>query len=123
MPYRYIREIATGNILTAGYITADHPVPDGFEMVDGEPPQGAIQYDGRPLTEKATQALLGLLKTAAAAGFNKPEKQELALMLAVCLAFAQADDLAGMKEYIQDKQADFRPPVRTAFNPVIALFP
>ena len=27
--------------LTAGNITEDHPIPDGFELVDGPPPVGA----------------------------------------------------------------------------------
>lgn len=39
---KHIRPVDDGTkYLTAGNITEDHPIPDGFELVDGPPPLGA----------------------------------------------------------------------------------
>lgn len=42
---KHIRKIGEpAQVLTAGFIAADHPVPEGFELVDGPPPPDAVQY-------------------------------------------------------------------------------
>lgn len=63
--YRYIRNIQNPEVyLSSGYIDEDHPVPEGFEIVEGYPPEGAIKYKEPDPVEVISEAFQALTKVS-----------------------------------------------------------
>ncbi len=59
--HRYIQKIDDPlKVLTSGYIAADHPVPEGFEMVEGDLPEGWEQYREKSLQDRLNELYLSL---------------------------------------------------------------
>lgn len=122
--YRYLREIATGNISDRGYLPADYPVPEGFELVEGELPQSFTEYDDRSPSQKAVE-LTRTLYQANKDNFTIAERQLVNGLIADGKGYEDTQDDAAFKAYLTGVRASLsaNPTLQGFVDQLLALFP
>ena len=108
--YRHIRPIGKPNVYTtAGYISKDYPVPQGFEIVDGRPPKNA-----KPVTDKADRleqkflSLYGKNKNR----FDDRTTRQILNLYIVGKEMRRLGDFDRLRRFIQTERANLPPEVQ-----------